>query len=180
MKTRLLPLFLAIVLGFLATPVWALVTYHKREHLGCSGWSEGLTALINHPARVSGQIGPLGPTARFYYSGDAAVLNQILTQYAAVGGQSRVLYLEPEVAPAAEGFADHEPHDFDLSVNQSGDGFIHLYTLGRIRLQDLKIPAGVKVEALSSISEPTNPELRAQLKAEQQRVADFVAAQKIK
>ncbi len=180
MKTRLLPLFFALILGLLATPVWALVTYHKRERLGCSGWSEGLTALINHPARVSGQIGPLGPTARFHYSGDAAVLNQILTQYAAVGGQARVLYLEADAAPAVEGFADHEPHDFDLSVNQSGDGFIHLYTLGRIRLEDLKIPAGVSVEALPAASEPADPELRAKLKAEQQRIADFVAAHKVK
>jgi hypothetical protein len=178
MKTRSFLLLLAGILGLLAMPAWALITFHGREHLGCSGWSEGLAAIINHPARISGQIGPLGPTARFHYSGDAAIFNELLQQYAALGGQSRVLYLEPQAPPAVEGFKNQETHDFDLSVNQSGEGFLHLYTLGRIRLEDLKIPAAVRIEALPSPVDPADPKESAKLKAEQKRVADFVAAHK--
>jgi len=38
----------------------------------------GLTALVNHPARVSGQIGLLVPSARFHFAGDAEVFNQFV------------------------------------------------------------------------------------------------------
>ena len=156
------------------------MSYHGREHLGSSGWSEPLTALINHPTRVCGQIGPYGPTSRFHYSGDTAAFNQILAQYGVLPGQPHVLYLEPEAAPSVEGFKEGESHDFDLSINTSGQGFLHLYTLGRIRLEDLKIPEGVKVDVLSPAGLPTDPELRAKLQAEEQRVAAFLAARSAK
>jgi|GEM_PF-4421251 len=176
MKTRLSLLFLVLTLTLL--PARALMTYHHREHLGCSGWSDGLTAIINDAARVCGQIGPFGPTSRFHYSGDVAILNSLLEKYAAIPGQPHVLYLQPEAAPAVEDFDAKTPHDFDVSVNQAGEGYVHLYTLGRIRLEELKIPAGVSVEVVPSVSVPTDAAERAKLESEKERVTAFAAAHK--
>ncbi len=178
MKTRILAPLIALTL--LASPVWALMTHHGRERIESSGWSEGLSAIINHPARVCGQIGPFGPTSRFHYSGDAATLKKILEQYAILQEKPHVLYLHPEEAPYVEGFNKTETHDFDVSINISGQSHIHLFTVGRIKLEDLKIPKGVDVEMVPSIAVPAEPILRARSETEQQRVAAFIAGRKSK
>lgn len=176
MRTRILASFIAATL--LVSSAWALVSQHGREQIGSSGWSEGLTAIVNHPARVCGQIGPLGPISRFHYSGDAATLNTILEQYAALTEKPHVLYLHPEEAPYVEGFNKTETHDFDVSINVSGQGAIHLYTLGRIKLEELKIPENVAVETTPLLAVPQDSTLLARARAEQKRVEAFVAGRK--
>jgi hypothetical protein len=49
-----------------------LISRHGTERVSCSGWSAELTGIVNDPARVSGMIGPLGPSAHFQYRGDLA------------------------------------------------------------------------------------------------------------
>ena len=80
MKKRLLRLLCATAVLVIAFKADARVTMHGREELHCSGWSAGLTAIVNHPARLSGQVGPLGPLARFQFAGDTDVFNQVLAQ----------------------------------------------------------------------------------------------------
>jgi hypothetical protein len=170
MKSALFRLLSAMVL--LAPEANALVTMHEREALHCSGWSPGLTAIINHPARVSGQVGPLAPSAQLQFAGDAEVFNRVLAQYGALDQKQRVLYLSADTESAGNGW------DFELSVTQEGHGFLHLYTPGRIPLAEIKVPAGVAVEALPPTGLPLDPKQRAKLEAGQKRVEDFVTALK--
>jgi len=161
MKTMLLRLLNAATFLAMVHGAGALITDHGRERLHCSGWSLGLTALVNHPARVSGRIGPLAPTAQFHFVGDSATFNQLLAQYAALNQKLRVLYLSSDAASLGEG------HEFDLSITHGGHGFLHLHTAGRIQLEDLKILRGVAVEAFPLGGLPSDPEQRAELEAEQ-------------
>src|SRR5689334_17794135 len=117
MKARLSSLCLALALACLAPSAIALMTYHGREFIRSSGWSDALSAMVNHPARVCGQIGPFGPSSKFHYTGDTKTLNQLLEQYATLPQKSRVLYVQAGSGPAVEGFKDQETHDFDLSIN---------------------------------------------------------------
>jgi Thioredoxin-like len=153
----------------MVTRVQALVTQHGTERVSCSGWSAELSEIVNDPARVSGMIGPLGPSGRFHYRGDLAVFERVLAKYAALPQQSRIVYLRAG--------SDHE-YDFDLSITYEGYGFLHLNTSGRIPLEQLKIPAGVAVEHLPEGGEPIDPQEKARLVAQQKRIADFVAAHK--
>jgi len=157
-------LFFAASLGHFTTAN-ALVTTHDREPLHCSGWTDQLTAIINDPARVSGRIGPLAPSARFEFEGDVDAFNRVLARYAALDQKERVLDLSAD--PTAGG-------DFALSVTQDGTGFLHLHLPGRIALADLKIPAGVSVEAIPGVVLPTDPKQRANIESEEERIKAFV------
>lgn len=156
------------------------MSFHGREPLGSSGWSEGLTAIVNHPARVSGQIGPFGPAARFHFSGDTAVLNEVLGKYAALNQRSLIIYVQAGRGPIVKGFKPDESHDFDLSINVQGEGFLHWYSLGRVRLEELKIPGVVVVEVATAITVPLGEEERALSEVEQKRLEEFVARRNAK
>jgi hypothetical protein len=179
MKMRLF-LSLLFALGSFAPRASALVSIHGREQVGSSGWSERLTAIVNHPARVSGSIGPVGPIARFHYSGDTAVFNEILINYAALGQKPLVIYLQAGRGPAVRGFKADESHDFDLSISRQAEGFLHLYSQGRVRVHELKIPDTVAVEVMPAISVPLDPKERAEFEGEQKRLEEFVARRKTK
>jgi hypothetical protein len=164
------PFVLSLLLtAILAPRVDALVTQHGSEPLGCSGWSAALTEIVNDPARVSGEFGPIAPIARFHYRGDLAAFERVLSKYAALPQQPRALYLQAG--------ADME-NDFDLSITYEGHGFLHFNAAGRIPLEQLKIPAGVVVEVLPEVAEPVDPQEKARLLERRKRIADFVATQK--
>jgi hypothetical protein len=175
MKIRLCLLFLVLTLGGLAPRASALMTFHGREAIRSSGWSDGLAAIVNHPARVCGEIGPFGPASRFHFSGDTAVFNQILTQYAALPQKPLVIYLQAGRAPGVKGFKPDETHDFDLQISIQSEGFLYLYSQSRVRLEDLQIPASVAVEVCPAVLVPVDPKERAELEAEQKRLSEFVA-----
>jgi hypothetical protein len=168
-KPRFPFLFIVLCVVSTAPSVHALVTLHGPEPLGCSGWSPALTEIVNDPARVSGEFGPVGPIARFHYRGDLAAFERVLSKYAALPQQSRALYLQTG--------ADAED-DFDLSITYDGYGFLHFNAGGRIPLEKLKIPEGVAVEVLPEVSEPINPAEKARLLAQQKLIAEFVSARK--
>jgi hypothetical protein len=165
------PFFLSLLLTAIMAPrVHALVTQHGSEPLGCSGWSAALTEIVNDPARVSGEFGPIAPIGRFHYRGDLPAFERVLTKYAALLEQPRVLYLQAGLDLAG---------DFDLSITYEGHGFLQFNVGGRIPVEQLKIPAGITVEVLPAVSEPINPEEKARLLAQRKRIVDFVATQKI-
>jgi hypothetical protein len=169
MRTRY-PFSLSLLLAAIMAPrVHALVTQHGTEHVGCSGWSEALTEIVNDPARVSGEVGPLAPSAHFHYRGDLAAFERVLAKYAALSKQPHTLYLEAGI---------DRGDDFDLSITHEGHGFLHFNAAGRIPLEQLKIPAGVAVEALPGVAEPVDPQEKARVLEQRKRVADFVAAHK--
>jgi hypothetical protein len=172
MKPTLLHLLGAIALLATMPSASALVTTHGREPVHCSGWSEKLSAILNDPARVSGKIGPLGPSAQFQFAGDKDTFNAILAQYATLDQQPRVLYISANAALSSEG------PDFEVSITRAGHGFLYLHMPGRIALADLKIPKGVDVEASPPVVLPVDPELRGKVEAEQKRIDTFVAAHK--
>jgi hypothetical protein len=172
MKKGLLRLPCATALLAITLEADAMITMHGREELHCSGWSVGLTAIVNHPARVSGKIGPLGLSARFQFVGDTEVFNQVLAQYAALDQQPRALYLSADISSVG-----NDP-DFELSITSEGHGFLHLRNPSRIRLAQVKIPDGVAVEVLPPIEVPINPEQRARLDAEQKVIEEFAASHK--
>ena len=146
----------------------ALITNHGRDAVRCSGWSDKLTALINDPARVSGQIGPLAPSARFQFKGDKEVFNRVLAQYAALGQKVTTLYLSTDPVGGGGGA------DFEFSVTPDGTGFLHLQLPGRVALSDLRIPKGVSVEAMPPVSLPIDPEQRAKSEAEMAKIKAFI------
>ena len=178
MTIRILILCL-FVLGIGSPFASALVTRHGREPIH-AGWDKGLDALVNHPARVSGSIGPIGPIARFHYSGDVTVFNDMLERYAVLAQKVHTLYLHTEPGPVMEGFKDGETHDFDLSITVAGECYLHLYTMGRIKLEELRIPGRMKVEVMPPAGLPVDPEQRGKILAEQKRVEGFAAAHRAK
>jgi hypothetical protein len=159
-------LFIAILGVIVSTRAQALLTRHGSEPLGCSGWSAPLTEIVNDPARVSGEIGPLGPIARFYYRGDLAAFVRVLSKYTALPQRSRVVYL---------GTGLDSEDDFELCINLEGHGFLHLNANGHIPLDQIKIPAGIVVEAFPEPGEPTNPEENARLAQQRKRIVEAVA-----
>jgi hypothetical protein len=175
MKTRIFLTLLTAALVCSAPWAVALVTLHGREPLAENNWPVGLGAIVNHPGRVCGSWGPIGRTARFHYSGGVAALNEILQNYAGLSQGTRVLYLHPEPAPGGKDFTAEEPHDFDLSITLQGEGFLHLFTMGRIKLEDLKVPDRVKVEVLPSVGMPIDAEKKTAWLAEQKRVEALAA-----
>jgi hypothetical protein len=172
MKKRLLRVSRITAILVMTLKANALVTMHGREELHCSGWSPELTSIVNHPARVSGQIGPLAPSARFKFSGDTEVFNQVLAQYAALDQPWRVLYLSADVLSV------EDDQGFELSITHEGHGFLHLRNPSRIQLAHLKIPKGVAVEVLPPTGWPINPEQQARLEAEQKVIEAFSASHK--
>jgi len=169
MKTRQ---FFAVFLlsASLAIPrAHALVTEHGSERLNCSGWSAPLAEIVNDKARASGRIGPLAPSARFEYTGGLEVFQRILAKYVALPQPVHVLYLQT-------GFDIQS--DFELSITQEGQGFLHFNAGGRIPLDQIKIPTGLSVEFLPATGEPIDPEERARHAAQQKRLAAFAADHK--
>ena len=145
----------------------ALITTHRTERLGCSGWSEGLTAIVNDQSRVSGEIGPLAPSARFQFDGDLEAFQRVLEKYAGLQQAQRILYLQTGVGSG---------HDYELSITGGGQGFLHWNASGRIPLDRLKIPTGVAVEFLPDVIEPAGAEAKAQASALRARLEAFAAA----
>jgi hypothetical protein len=151
-----------------APPVQALITQHGSEKVACSGWSAPLTDIVNDPARVSGEVGPLGPSARFHYRGDLAAFQRVLGKFAALTQQPLIVYVEAGI--------DSED-DFALSITHEGQGFLHLSAAGSIPFGQIKIPAGVTVETLPEPVEPIDPQARNRLFETRKRIAEFIAAQ---
>src|ERR1043166_7703933 len=125
-------------------PAAALITTYGKEPLHASSWVKGLDQVVNHPSRVSGMIGPFGPSGRFEFSGDATTFNEVLKIYARVSQPVRILYLTPqaEPVPAAQNWT------YELSINHEGQGFMHLEISRAADLETLKVPEEVKVESL--------------------------------
>jgi hypothetical protein len=159
-------LIVAVFGAIVTAPAHALLTRHGSEPVVCSGWSAGITEIVNDPARVSGEIGPLGPIARFHYRGDLAAFERVLAKYSALPQRSRVLYLR---------LRSDDEDDFTLSINLEGQGFLHLNADGRLSLDQIRIPAGVAVEVFPELSEPTSAEEKARLVQQRKRVAEAVA-----
>ena len=161
---------LAVFAGWiLVSEANALVTRHGSERVGCSGWSEGLTAIVNDQSRVSGEIGPLAPSARFQFDGDLEAFQRVLEKYAGLQQAQRVLYLQTGLGSG---------HDYELSITGAGQGFLHWNANGRIPLDRLKIPTGVAVEFLPDVIEPAASEAKAQSAALRAQLEAFAAAHK--
>lgn len=124
----------------------------------------GLDAVINHKARVSGCIGPLGPTAHFEFDGDAAVFNEVLALYGGVGQSAKILYL-----------TEFDGSDFWVGVNHRGEGFLHLTAGGRIALAALKVPENISVEYLPAVVGPIDPAAQKRTAAAKAEIERFIA-----
>lgn len=150
----------------LAVPAQALITYHKSEPIYSDSWARGLENVINHKTRVSGRIGPLGPSARFQFSAGADALNEIFQLYAKVQQPQHTLYLSASI---------DEP-DFELSVTHDGQGFLLLNAARGIPLEQIKIPREIRIEVLPSISKSLDPEKAAEQQKAEERIKQFIAA----
>lgn len=158
---------LLVSLGFLTGTALALITRNGREPM-TGMWPPGIAGLVNHPSRFGGEIGPLAPAARFFFSGDTAVFNAMLAQYAKVTHQELVLYVQPGPPPQMEG--DSNSRDFDLLINVSGEGFMILYSGGRVALEDVRLPDGVFAELYPLVDVPLDPSAKDAHDREVQRV----------
>jgi hypothetical protein len=96
------------------------------------------------------------------------VFNQVISQYASLDQKPRVIYLSAEANPGGDGW------DFEISVAADGNAYVHLCPSERIKLRDVKVPAGVAVEVLPAASVPLDPEQRAKLEADQKPIEAFV------
>lgn len=120
------------------------MTYHDRENLNVSTWSEGLSEIVNDEARFSGRIGPFGPSAEFQYSGGAEAFQRVLQKFARLKGHAPRLYLHPGVGAPQAQQRTRDPHDFALSISVTGEGSLHVF-VGRVPLESLRIPPNVIV-----------------------------------
>lgn len=157
-------LFFACVL-LLTASVRALITQHGGEPLSGGGWAPGLEKVINHPARRSGTIGPLAPSAHFRYEGNARVLNEVMVLYAKSQQPEHTLYLT----------ATSSDCDFELSVNQDGSGFLHFYAGGKVELRALKIPASIQVEEMRDLGQPINSDAERERRNVEKSIRDFMS-----
>lgn len=137
----------ALLFGPLAR---AMIALHKTEPLHCDAWSKGLDGVINHRSRVSGMIGPLGPSARFQFAGDVTTFNEVLKIYGGLSQQPLILYLTPVSAGRS----------FEISVTHEGKGFLHLYVGSELDLEKIVVPAAVHLESLPEVAQPIGAESR--------------------
>ena len=132
------------------------MTYHGRETLKVSTWSEGLTEIVNDKARFSGRIGPYGPAAEFQYSGGAEAFQRVLEKFARLKGQAPRLYLHPGTGTPEARQQTAERHDFAMSIAVTGEGSLHVF-IGRIPLESIKIPENVIVAEAWKIGPQSGP-----------------------
>ncbi len=142
MKHLRIPLAV-LVLVLTLLPARALMIRYERQPVNCSGWSQGLADLVNHPARVGGQLGPFGCTGTFWYAGDQNVLNGVIAQYSRLTGTNETSGTVNLSTMPAEG---------GISVAVSIDGSVTLtvHCAGPDDLAGLKVPVSLTVVRLDA------------------------------
>jgi hypothetical protein len=169
-----------VVLSFLtaATPAGsAAIRQFARDKVAVSSWSSELTALINHPARVSGYLGPVGAVGRFQFRGNLEVINGILKAASALPQASHIVYLSPQVDLLPDAKKRAGDFDFEVSIAPGGEAFVHLPTIG-VDFNALRVPKNMSVEMLPLAFVATDPVRQREANAEQERIERFIAERK--
>lgn len=156
---------LAVVVSWGQGPAKAMITEVGRESITMPSMADGLGPVVNHPARVSGRIGPFGPSAWFDYTGDTAAFNAVLALYGKAKQAEHILYL-----------TEGDGSDFSLSLTHGGEGFLHLPAGARIPLKDVKLPPGVKVEFLPAVGGSLDPAVQRRTAATRASIEAYIAA----
>jgi hypothetical protein len=118
------------------------------QSVNASFWPKGADALANRKERTGGHM--LNSFDHFLYQGDAAALNAFLTDAAKVQGSRSIMLIGGEervglTNPRLEGA------DWTMSVSANSHVGVFLPSDGKVKLQDLKLPANVPLESWGEV-----------------------------
>jgi len=166
------PSFVLVLVAAFVVPgqLAAMVTTYGKEAVHSSSWVKGLDAIVNHPSRVSGMIGPFGPSGRFQFAGTVATFNDVLKVYAQVSQPARILYL----TSASQSTGSAQVPNYELSINHDGQGYLHLNVEAATDLVTLRVPPGVTVESLPASSVPIGLDRQEREAAAQRAIEQFL------
>jgi len=167
----MISLCLCLGLATFAFSSSALVQNFGREPVHLIIGTNGLDAIINHPTRVSGTMGPFGLSSRFQYSGTSTNFAEVLNLYSKLPQSSRTLYLTAQ--PSDESTAPKQLR-YELSLNFDGQSFLHLHVGPSTDLSFLKPSACVNLENLPEPAAPTDRDAQEKLAAAQAIIDRFL------
>ena len=142
MKRLRIPLAAVFLLQAIL-PAGAMISQYERQPVNCSGWSQGVADLVDHPARVSGQLGPFGCTGTFWYVGNQKVLNEVIVQYSRLAGTRQSSgTVNISTPPAGPGLS--------VAISIEGSASLTFHCSGPDDLAGLKVPVSLTVVRLDA------------------------------
>lgn len=147
------------------SPAVASIRTYGRQVVKSPLWSGALEEFVNSPLRVDG-VSSFGAT-EFYFDGNTAQVNDLIADYAKLDAGRVCLTVTVDTS-----------HSAVLQVRHHGDGGTSLTINVRTQaaLEALKIPAGLRVEALAPVGEWIDPAPREAQRALMERVRERVSA----